>query len=87
MVLVYGIDECSCPLFAEIQHIILQESIIFFICFSLENLGLNYDIGGFEVIRSTNYLVIKHENLLDPYPLFVYTMGTGERYIVLHHPV
>jgi len=87
MILVCGTDESSCPLFAEIQYIILQGKSLFFICFSLQNIGLNCDIGAFEIIRSTNWLVIKHENLLDPYPLFIYTMATGERYVILHHPV
>lgn len=86
IVLVHGTDESSCPLFAEIKYIILQGTNLFFICSSLQNIGLNCDIGVFEVVRSTNWLSIKHENLLDPYPLFVYTTATGERFVVLHHP-
>ncbi|EFN60891.1 hypothetical protein EAG_02219, partial [Camponotus floridanus] len=49
MVLIYGTDESSCPIFAEIQYIILYQNNLFFICFSLLNMGLNCDIGGFEV--------------------------------------
>jgi len=87
MVLVCGTDESACPLFAEILHIIFQGSSLFFICSSLQNIGLNCDIGAFEIMRSINWLVIKHENLLNPYPLFLYTIAIGEQYVVLHHPV
>lgn len=87
MVLVCGMDESSCPIFAEIQHIVLHQDNFFFICCSVLNMGLNCDIGGFEVERSTKFFFIKYEELLDPFPLFFYTMATGERYVILHHPV
>lgn len=53
MVLVYGIDKSSCPIFVEIQLIIIHQNIPVFICSYLVNIGLNYNIGGFEVKQNT----------------------------------
>jgi len=81
--LVYRIDECSCPIFTEIQFIIIYQNIPVFICSSLVKIGFNYNIGSFEVKQNTKcqlnmiYLILS---------LFVFT-GTGERYVILHHPV
>lgn len=87
MVLICGTDESSCLNFAEIQYIVIHQNKLSFICFSLLNMGLNCDIGGFEVEKSTKWIFIKYEDLIDPFPLFVYTMATGEQYIILHHSV
>ncbi|KYN12664.1 hypothetical protein ALC57_15161 [Trachymyrmex cornetzi] len=87
MVLLCGIDETFCPMFAEIQFIIIHHNSPLFICSFLINIGLNCSIGGFEVKQSIKWLSIKYEDLVDPFPLFVYTMGNGERYIILRHYV
>lgn len=87
MVLICGVDESSCPIFAEIQFIVIYDNSPLFICSSLINIGLNCNIGGFEVERSEKWLSIKYKDLLNPFPLFVYTMGNGERYIILDHSV
>lgn len=87
MILICGTDKSSCPIFAKIQHIILYQNNLSFICSALLNMGLNCDIGGFKVQQSTKRIFIKYEDLLDPFPLFVYTMATGEQYIILYHPV
>lgn len=84
MVLLYGIDESSCPTFAEIQFIIIHDNNLLFICFYLLNIGLNID--DFEVEHSTKWFSIKYEDLVDPFP-FVHTMGNGERYIILRQSV
>jgi len=78
MVLLYGMDESSCPIFAEIQFIIIYNNSPLFICSCLINIGLNWNIGGFEVEDSIKWLSIKYEDLIDPFPLFVYTMGNSE---------
>ncbi|EZA61817.1 hypothetical protein X777_09791, partial [Ooceraea biroi] len=49
MVLLHGMDESSCPIFAEIQFIIIHNNSPLFICSALINIGLNCNIGGFEV--------------------------------------
>ncbi|KAL6434729.1 hypothetical protein ACFW04_006217 [Cataglyphis niger] len=87
MVLLCGIDESSCPIFAEIQFIIIHDNNPLFICSCLINIGLNCNISGFEIEYSTKWLSIKYEDLVDPFPLFVYTMGNGERYIILRYSV
>lgn len=87
MELVCGIDESSCSIFAEIQFIIIYDKKPLCICSSLINIGLNCNIGGFEVEQSIRWFSIKHEDLVDLFSLFVHTMGNGERYIILHHSV
>lgn len=87
MVLLCGLDESSCPIFAEIQFIIIHDNSPFFICSSLINIGLNSNIGGFEVEYGIKWLLLKYKDLVDPFPLFAYTMENNERYIILHHTV
>lgn len=52
MLLLYEIDESSCPMFADIQFIIIHDNSPLFICSFLINIGLNCNIGGFEVNQS-----------------------------------
>jgi len=85
--LIYEIDKSSCPIFTEIQFIIIYQNIPVFICSSLVNIGFNYNIGGFEIKQSTKWLSVKHDDLFDCFPLFVYSAGTGERNVILQHPV
>lgn len=85
MVLLYKMDDTSCPIFAEIQFILIYNNSLLFICSSLINIGLNCNVGGFEVKQGKKWLAIKYENLIDLFPLFVYTMGNSEQYIILHY--
>lgn len=85
MALLCGMDESSCPIFAEIKSIIIHDNSPLFICVFLINIGLNYNISGYEVKQSTKWTLIKYEDLVDPFPLFVYTMGNGELYVILHY--
>lgn len=87
MILLCGIDESFCPIFAEIQFILVHDNSSLFICSSLINIGLNCNIDDFEVEQCIKWLSIKYEDLVEPVPLFVYTMGNSERYIILHHSV
>ncbi|XP_039305725.1 uncharacterized protein LOC105204954 isoform X1 [Solenopsis invicta] len=89
MILVYGIDKSSCPVFVEVQLIIIHQNVPIFVCSSLLNVGLNDNIGGFEVKskQNTKWLSVKYDNLYDSFPLFAYTASTGEQYVILHHPI
>lgn len=86
LVLVYGTDKSSCPIFLEIQLIVIYQNSPLFICSSLLNLGLHYNVGGFEVTQDTKWLSVKYEDLFDSFPLFPLQVSVSDMlfYIILY---
>ncbi|XP_046405832.1 uncharacterized protein LOC124170865 isoform X1 [Ischnura elegans] len=85
MVLVTGAKDL-CPTFAEIRFILIDD-MPNFICVELKNLGLNEHVLGYEVIHSSEWVCIGMNQLLDPLPLYAFTMANGEKYVVLRYAI
>lgn len=72
-----------CPEFAELRTIIIHEAEQpLFICTKLINIGLNDHIMAYEVEKSDELIFISPADLLDPFPLSLYTIADGGRYVM-----
>lgn len=73
-------DDSKMFIFAEIQIIILVDGEPFFICSGLDTVGYFSRVRGYEVSRSPAkaWSCTPQSRLLDPYPLALYPMASGE---------
>ncbi|KAK3916202.1 Sex-determining transformer protein 1 [Frankliniella fusca] len=88
-VIVYDTNEEGLFLFAEIQFLIPYDDCPLFICSPLETVGYYSNVRGYEVVRpqtqNLNWFAIEQGKLLDPHPLCIYNMSSGESVIVLKY--
>ncbi|KAE8741293.1 hypothetical protein FOCC_FOCC013181 [Frankliniella occidentalis] len=81
-VLATGADDAGLFKFAEIKLILVLEHRPLFICSPFDTLGYHSAVRGYELQRNTtvalNWFAVEHSKLLDPFPLCLYTMSTGE---------
>ena len=85
LVLMVGVDDTSCPLFAEIHKIILLDQKPFFVCNALENIGYSEHHLAFEIRKTTLPCIYTLDKLLDPFPLYAHCGPTGEYFVILKH--
>ncbi|KAK3929198.1 Monomeric sarcosine oxidase [Frankliniella fusca] len=85
-VVLFDVDDVSLFMFAEIEIIIVKCDKPIFICSYLETIGYFAEVRGYEVKRMSdkiNWFAFDQEKLLDPSPLCMYKMSSGESVVVL----
>ncbi|XP_070529955.1 uncharacterized protein [Cardiocondyla obscurior] len=86
MVVIVGAENL-CPLFGEVNQIIISDSNCpLLLCKKLVNIGLYEHVLGYEVATTKDWICININDLLDPYPTYAYAMAmaNGEKYVILH---
>lgn len=86
MCLLIGIDDILCPIFGEIETIIMNNNNeAIFICQMLHTIGYCEHVRGYEIQQSDFMHCIKTDDLIDPLPLYGHLTCTGERHIILEY--
>lgn len=90
-VIVYDTNDEGLFLFAEIQFLIPYKDCPLFICSPLDTVSYYSNVRGYEVARprteSLNWFAIEQGKLLDPHPLCIYYLPSGQGVIVLKYLV
>lgn len=89
-VVLFDVDDIGLFMFAEIEIIVIINEKPIFICSLLDTIGYFSEVRGYEVSRMTdkiNWFAIDQEKLLDPQPLFLYKMSSGEHVVVLKYTI
>jgi hypothetical protein len=86
-VLLTNTDDNGLFVFSEIRVILVSDSKPLFICCNLDTVGYYSDVRGYEVkrIENSSWFAVEQGKLLDPYPLCLYGMATGETVVVLKY--
>jgi len=87
-VLLTNADEIGLFVFSEIHVILVVDCKPLFICSNFDTVGFYSDVRGYEVKRTQNnvsWLAIEQEKLLDPHPLCLYQMASGETVVILRY--
>ncbi|XP_034253504.1 uncharacterized protein LOC117652584 [Thrips palmi] len=75
--------------FAEIKTIVVLEESPLFLCSPFETIGYFSDVRGYELEHNTTgalkWISVHHSKLLDPSPLCLFTMSTGEKVVVMKY--
>ncbi|XP_044582981.1 uncharacterized protein LOC123263999 [Cotesia glomerata] len=84
MVLITGTKDL-CPTFALIELIISLDdrNELVFVCRSIDVLGFNEHVWAYEVKTDEKIIFVNVKDLLDPFPLYIYTSVNNENFIVL----
>ncbi|XP_034255474.1 uncharacterized protein LOC117653729 [Thrips palmi] len=87
-ILVFDVDDIGLFKFAELELIIVCEEKPLFLCSALNTIGYFSGVRGYEVEHTDNvinWFAIEQEKLLDPIPLPLYQMSSGEKIVVLKY--
>lgn len=84
MVLVASVHE-SGPIFAEIQSILVKDAVVVFIYRYFLSLGFNEHYYAHCVAYSDRWSCKQHNDIFDPFPLYVHEDISGEKYVVLRY--
>ncbi|KAK3928327.1 Adenylate kinase 9 [Frankliniella fusca] len=88
-VIVYETNDEGLFLFAEIQFIMPYEDCPLFICSPLDTVNYYCEVRGYEVKRpltqNLNWFALEQGKLLDPNPLCIYNLPSGDEVIVLKY--
>jgi hypothetical protein len=87
-ILFVNVMECSKPTFGKLEEIICndQQDVLFIFSYFV-NLGFNSHVHAYHVIPTApvQYSVIRPNDLLEPVPLHVHCMVTGDLYVPLKY--
>ncbi|KAJ1526452.1 hypothetical protein ONE63_009586 [Megalurothrips usitatus] len=86
MVLIIGANEDGYK-FGKIVDILLYNKQPLFVCKVLVSMGYCDHVGGHEVKEGTSIFCTPYSNLLDPFPVYDFSMFSGEKVVVLKHSV